>query len=166
MIPLFILIAIAVGYNIYKDRTSAKERFDLQMAMADAQSKMTTPLTFDNCRGVINNIINFYCVTEDVNRGYWTKTPEEFSLELDNVVVEIALLARMALSQEVVRQFGKFATIDGDDSYLEYYILNTTKILLMDEVNNRRKIGRSTEPNVPRVPSGNTEKKQPTDRKR
>lgn len=166
MIALLILIGVGLIYNIYRDRSSAKERFELQMTMADAQGKMTNPLTFDACRGVVNNIINFYCVTEDVNRGYWTKTPEELSLELDAVVVEIAILSRMALSQEVIRQFGKFATIDGDDSYLEYYILNTTKILLMDEINNRRKIGRATEPNVPRVSVRDIEKKQPTNRKR
>lgn len=165
VVAVYLIIGIGIVYNIYKDRSDAAKRFELQLALADAQKSMTSPLKFEDCRGVINNIINFYCVSEDVNRGYWKKTPEEFSLEIDTTVVHIAMLTRMAVSQEVIRQFGKFATNDGDDNYLDYYILNTVKIILIDEINNRRKIGKELEANVPRV-TRNTEKNQNQSNKR
>lgn len=150
MVLFMSILTIGVVYSIYKDQLTANRRFELQMEASKAQSSMTNPLKFEDCRTIINGIVNFYCIMEDIKHGYYKKTPEEFSLVMDRVITQVALQARMALSDELVRQFGKFATITGEDNYLDAYILNTTKIALMDEINNRRKTVTTQEPLVPK----------------
>ena len=141
LILLGILLIAGFGaFNIYKERVGAKERFDIQMQISQAQSLMTNPLSLEDCKSIVNQIIQFYCIIENVNKGYFNLTSEYFSTIMDKVIIEIATNSKMALSQEVIRQFGKFVTIDGDDNYLDFYIFHTTKIILLDEIRNRKMV--------------------------
>lgn len=138
-IGLFILAAVTV-HNSYKYNRDAAERFQLQMAAADAQQKMTNPLTYEACKSIINDVVNFYCVNEDIIKGYYLMTNEELSLAINGIQQEICVMVVSNLSPEVKRQFAKFVNVDDDDGYLTYYVLHTVQILLQDELRRRRQL--------------------------
>lgn len=145
---ILIIIAVIMVYNVMKERMDTAKRFEIELTAAS--NKKPPELSFDDCKAIINQIINFICINDDVVHGYFKKTQEAFSLEIEKIIVDIALRTRMSISPELIKQLSKFVITEGDDNFLDTYILNSTRIILLDELSYRRKSLSELEPIVSR----------------
>ena len=134
VLVLVIIIAIALVWTIVENVISSNQRFRLQLDMAEAQSSMTNPLTFDAIRDIVQNVIVNVCIMEITNNGYDSKQEDALSVIIDDIILDISTKVELYLSKELIRQWEKFTT----EEYRTRYIIFTAKVVFFNQLSKQR----------------------------
>ena len=109
---------------LYKYVEYSNKKFEVNLAMAEAQSKMTSVKPFNELKETLNYIIQFVCVNDISLIGNDGVSNEEVLNTLETRVADISAKCVMFLSDEFKRQFCTYA----DEEFLDYYIRKTVFI--------------------------------------
>ena len=117
-----VLSVISTGLLIlYKYTENSNREFETKMAMAEAQSKMTSTKPFNDLKEILNYVIQFICVNEVSLIGENGVSNEEVLNTLETRVADVTTQCYLYLSDEFKRQFYTYA----NDEFLQYYIRKT-----------------------------------------
>ena len=131
LVILVILFAVALVFNMMKETKRLSAQFTLQLKMTEAQTSMANPLKFDEIKKIVQDIIINQCIMEIANNGYASKTDEEMSLIITDIILNISTLTEQSLSKELIRQWEKFST----EEYRTRFIIFTVRAALMTQLN-------------------------------
>ena len=130
LVILVILFAVALVFNMMKETRRLSAQFTLQLKMAEAQTSMANPLKFDEIKKIVQDIIINQCIMEIANNGYASKTDEEMSLIINDIILNISTLTEQSLSPELIRQWEKFST----EEYRTRFIIFTVRTAFISQL--------------------------------
>lgn len=152
LVILVILFAVALVFNMMKETRRLSAQFTLQLKMIEAQTSMANPLKFDEIKKIVQDIIINQCIMEIANNGYASKTDEEMSLIINDIILNISTLTEQSLSPELIRQWEKFST----EEYRTRFIIFTVRTAFISqlgtvsrnqrEADRLQRVGRSVPP--------------------
>lgn len=130
LVILVILFAVALVFNMMKETRRLSAQFTLQLKMTEAQTSMANPLKFDEIKKIVQDIIINQCIMEIANNGYASKTDEEMSLIINDIILNISTLTEQSLSPELIRQWEKFST----EEYRTRFIIFTVRTAFISQL--------------------------------
>lgn len=130
LVILVILFAVALVFNMMKETKRLSAQFTLQLKMTEAQTSMANPLKFDEIKKIVQDIIINQCIMEIANNGYASKTDEEMSLIINDIILNISTLTEQSLSPELIRQWEKFST----EEYRTRFIIFTVRTAFISQL--------------------------------
>ena len=130
LVILVILFAVALVFNMMKETKRLSAQFTIQLKMAEAQTSMANPLKFDEIKKIVQDIIINQCIMEIANNGYASKTDEEMSLIINDIILNISTLTEQSLSPELIRQWEKFST----EEYRTRFIIFTVRTAFISQL--------------------------------
>lgn len=132
-VGILIILVIGLCLALYTYASNLKEEFATKMAMADAQSKMTTTKSFNELKEILNYIIVFICTNEISLIGNSSVSTDEVMSTIETYVADISAKCYNFLSVEFKRQFCTYV----DEEFLLYYIRKSTLINVTNMINSR-----------------------------
>lgn len=125
---------------LYKYTEYSNKKFEVNMMMADAQSKMSSVKPFNDLKETLNYIIQFVCLNEISLIGKDGISNEEVLNTLETRVADISAKCVIYLSDEFKRQFYIYA----NEEFLDYYIhksvlINVTQMIKSKQIQSKSK---------------------------
>lgn len=133
---LCILMMVNIGVTIWvahRDTILRANMFQVQMEQAAAQADMRSPLTYQEIRAIIDDIINYRVNIYLIETGLAKKKEDELSLLIDDALEDLCVNIEMSLGADTKRQWEKIT----GPTYLSWYIQHSTQIILVDAIERR-----------------------------
>lgn len=126
MIPLMILSALSV-YTVYRDATIRKEKQEFDMLMIKAQSKARVTTSYDDAFRIVDKMLTVSTITAINSLNLKSKTPEQLSVILDDVIIEVSTHVLINISDTLKQQMYNYITED----FLTKYVTDNCRRLLV-----------------------------------
>lgn len=134
-IILLMLLVILTIYNIYRSYINQKQQFELMMEKARvAGNPKINSLSYKELQEIVNQLINFYVTSIFSTSNVRSKPPDELSIILDTMIIDVCANVKISLSTEILNAFSAYVS----DDFLNHYIKDLTRALLLAKIENSR----------------------------
>lgn len=127
-IVVSVCILVLTGYNIYL--TTIKNEAMLKAQIEAAKVKKTehiNTMKFDDIMNIIAKLIDFYVSEKILELGLITKSDDEISIAIDNMVIDVSTYVTSSLSNEIMISVLNYVTKE----HLYRYIASTIRLQIV-----------------------------------
>lgn len=141
LMALVTLTGIAV-YIMYRDLMVRKDKQDFDKQVIMAKSKATVTTSYDDAFKIIDKMLMVTTITKINTLNLRNKTPEQLSVILDDIIIEVSSHVLLNISEALKRQLYNYIT---EDFLTKYVTDNCRKLLVIHIEGNNIKVPQPTE---------------------
>jgi hypothetical protein len=135
-IVLLSVLVVLSGYTIHRDTTKMQNNLQLQIAAASAAKKPEIhKLPYAELMKIVNNTIDYYTSQNMEILSFANKSPEEISLVINDLTIEISTKVETSISPVVYDVITSYVT----EEFFSRYIFNSVQALIVLNIEKQKK---------------------------
>ena len=139
LVTIFIILAVTLTFMVYtikRDSQIREREFNVKMAAAQmANTNGITSMKYTDLLSIIDKNMEYYVNQSILLSGVLKKTSEEKSLVINDILSTTCAQIECSISDKVKQALLNYIT----EEYLQTYIKDTTRVLLLYKIENPRK---------------------------